>query len=636
MFRSRVPVASLVWLVAGGVAPIMAADPPTPEALVRVIQSADSSPHDKALACEELGAFGTADAVPALASLLDDPNFSHYARYALQNIPGVDSGKALRSALTRLNGDRLVGAINSVGARQDSQAAELLALLASSSDSDVAVAAAAALARIDAGRFKAMLTRLPSGSRGRLADATLACAERLAVQGDGESAVAMLKRIDLGGATSAVRSAVVLGVVRYSDEDTASSFVEDLLASNEGWRFTAGLQAAVQGEIPRGAALLAGAVRSDQPVRHAQLVHALGVIGDRSAIGVARAAAGSSVAEVRAEGIRAIGALGDAADAPLLMRLALAGDAAGEAARQSLVSIKDPKLDDSLTAMLRESDSDSRVLAAELLGRRRVTAAATALVEVARTAGDPAVRAAALEAARRVAVGETLPELLDLAAGADSPSERKLAEQASLAAASRLADRDSAANLVADRLRNAPGGHEGILLNVLAAIGGPRSLEVVAATAHEPDRVRQDQATRVLGAWRTPDAAPVLLELASSSHLYSVRALRGYLRIARQLEASESERLRMCREALAVAARTEERLLVLQILERQPSVEGLALASQQLNADRLGEQASGPVVQIAEAIAPSHPSEAAAAAKLVLEAGGSDETLGLASKLATD
>ncbi len=81
----------------------------------------------------------------------------------------------------------------------------------------------------------------------------------------------------------------------------------------------------------------------------------------------------------------------------------------------------------------------------------------------------------------------------------------------------------------------------------------------------------------------TIDAAPVLLDLAktSSSEKYRVRALRGYIRIARQFTMTEPERIAMCQKALATATQPAEQKLVLEILaqKRYRSLETLRLAA---------------------------------------------------------
>ena len=56
-----------------------------------------------------LAMVGTKDAVPALAALLPDPQFSHYARFGLVPIPDPSVDDALRGALKTLKGKLLVG-----------------------------------------------------------------------------------------------------------------------------------------------------------------------------------------------------------------------------------------------------------------------------------------------------------------------------------------------------------------------------------------------------------------------------------------------------------------------------------------------------------------------------------------------
>ena len=51
--------------------------------LIAVLQSADSSKPDKAITCKKLAVFGSKDAVPALAPLLNDEELISWARIAL-------------------------------------------------------------------------------------------------------------------------------------------------------------------------------------------------------------------------------------------------------------------------------------------------------------------------------------------------------------------------------------------------------------------------------------------------------------------------------------------------------------------------------------------------------------------------
>ena len=80
-------------------------------------------------------------------------------------------------------------------------------------------------------------------------------------------------------------------------------------------------------------------------------------------------------------------------------------------------------------------------------------------------------------------------------------------------------------------------------------MGGPKALATIAAAVKGSDAQLQDTGSRVLGEWMTVDAAPVLLDLAKTapSDKYQVRALRGYIRLARQFAMPDAQRAEMCR-----------------------------------------------------------------------------------------
>jgi hypothetical protein len=154
-------------------------------------------------------------------------------------------------------------------------------------------------------------------------------------------------------------------------------------------------------------------------------------------------------------------------------------------------------------------------------------------------------------------------------------------------------------------------------------MGGPTALRTLDSAVRAEDAGMQDAATRALGAWMTADAAPVLLKIAKDDSVgskYRTRALRGYLRIARQLKLSDSDRLAMCRQALAVAQRGDERALVLDALKRCPSSESVKLASALIDDKELQQNAVETAVFIAEKIKDKDPAAAKSAAEKALKA----------------
>jgi len=139
-----------------------------------------------------------------------------------------------------------------------------------------------------------------------------------------------------------------------------------------------------------------------------------------------------------------------------------------------------------------------------------------------------------------------------------------------------MPDREGCAAELAAAMPKATTGTNVNLVEILAAMGGPKALETIGAAAKGNDAKLQDAATKALGKWMTVDAEPVLLDLAGEkSCKYQDRALRGYIRLARQFSMPDAKRAQICDSALVAAKRDEDRKLVLEALERHASEDGL-------------------------------------------------------------
>jgi hypothetical protein len=184
----------------------------------------------------------------------------------------------------------------------------------------------------------------------------------------------------------------------------------------------------------------------------------------------------------------------------------------------------------------------------------------------------------------------------------------------------RMPDREATAAQLAAAMQDASMENKARILRILGAMGGQRALETIAAAAQGDDQELQDAGTRVLGEWMTADAAPHLYKIASSDNAYKTRALRGYLRIARQLDIPDAQRLDMCRKALAIAERTDERSLALEAMKRCPSAESIKLATSLVDDAQLRQRAVETAIFIGERIKDTDPDAAAAAAEKALQA----------------
>jgi hypothetical protein len=118
---------------------------------------------------------------------LSDEQLASWARIPLEVIPGAAADEALRSAAGSLEGQLLVGVVNSIGVRRDAGAVELLTGLLANQDATVASSAAIALGRVGSetatSTLRDALAGAPEGVRSAVAEACVLCAERALADG---------------------------------------------------------------------------------------------------------------------------------------------------------------------------------------------------------------------------------------------------------------------------------------------------------------------------------------------------------------------------------------------------------------------------------------------------------------------
>ena len=303
---------------------------------------------------------------------------------------------------------------------------------------------------------------------------------------------------------------------------------------------------------------------------------------------------------MRVYALRALKRIDDAASAPVLLDAAVEGNAAiSQAALGVIDGLHGAAIDGLIAERLPRAEGPARLVLMELAGRRHI-AAATATLWKAADDADAKVRTAAL-----TALGGTIPfadlshliaKLRTTPAGDDAAAIAKALQEAT----QRMPDREGFAEKLVAALADAPADLKCKLLEVLGGLGGPKALAAVAAAARGHhvrmvgDETVRDTAFRLLGQWMSVDAAPVLVDLAKGAkdEKYQVRAVRGYIRLARQFVMPQADRAAMCRTALEIAQRPDDKRLVLEILVRYPSQEMLALALEAAKAPELKDEAA--------------------------------------------
>lgn len=577
--------------------------------LLAVIES-DAELFDKAKACQRLAVIGTSESVPVLAKLLAVPELSHYARTALEANPVADVDVAFREALADLKGRQLVGVINSIAVRRDAEATESLVRLASDDDDEIAGAAMSALGSLATTESVAAVQQMLSGESSRrvtAADACLTAADRLIIEGKNDRALEILKAVRSAELPKHLNVAARFGEIR-SGTQSPNELMNAYLSDADPSLFRIGLELAHDLTDAETTSQLLKHLDSLSPERQVLLMHVLGERGETSAIGKVFDAAKSDDAKLRLAAIGVLGTLGDRTAVPVLLKAAASEDEQLAAtAKESLVALDDQDVDAELAKQLEDSKGTERLVLVDVVGRRGISRVIPLLLQYA-SSSDPDLRNSAIDGLGMTVGLENFPELVDqmLAMGA-SPSAVPMKE-ALRKASQRIGNREAAAKVLLDRCSDASAAAQVELMDLLVYVGGDAALEGVKTAALGDDAASADAATQALGRWLTPDAAPVLLELAQSGNPnYQVRCLRGYIRIIRQFGLREGQRLQMSKEAFAAATRDEERKLVLDTLTRFPSPQALRFTTPHLDNPTLREDASRAAVTISEKIVEKDP-----------------------------
>ena len=621
LIMRSISVAMLAVVAAAGLA--VAQDPPATsreQELMAVLRS-ETPEAEKALAFKGLAIHGSPACIGDVASYLGNERLASWARITLEAIPGDDASAALRAAAAggKLSGRLLVGVINSLGVRHDAAAVPLLSTRLG--DADAAVAAAAAAARGTIGTAaaatplsKALAAGIPD--RDLVAAACVVCGERLMAAGDAATAVALFQAVRAAEVSEQRRAEATRAAIVAQGRDGIPLLV-DLLKSAPQRLFNMGLftarelavgpdrDPALASEVDRAllAAFTSSAASDAGRGRRPLLID---LLADRNATGASAAvqktilaATRGDDAAVRLAAIRAIGRCGDASAAAGLLEIAAgAGPAVLTAVREAIATMPVDGVNEVIVTRLAGSDAGSLPLVIGLVGDRRITTAAGAVLPFVEHA-DPAVRTAAMTALGSVIKLKDLGMLVAKTAAPRNEAEGAAAAAALKEAAVRMADRDACAARIAGAVGTA-GPRAGVLVETLADVGGGVALTAVAAAAESGDVALQDAATRVLGKWMTADAAPVLLDLATTDKAgpYRGRAMKGYLRIARQFALPEAERAEMCRRALAAAEDPADRKAVIEILVRYPHPATLAVAQEAVDMPDVAEEARAAVTAI--------------------------------------
>lgn len=566
--------------------------------LIEVLKT--GQPAEKAIACKKLAVFGTKDSVSLLAPLLEDEQLASWARIALEAIDDSAADAALRDSLAKTKGNLSIGAINSLGVRGDDAAvplmAEALATGIKSNDAELVDAAAWGLGQTGGAQAIGALRSAIKNERGSVRNAAalglVLAAEDLLAAGKADEAAALYDEARAADVPRQRKLEATRGAILARGDAGIPLLVEQLRSDDKKF-LQLGLGTARELAGAKVAETLVKELETAPADRAALLIYALADRRDAVEAPAILAAAVSDDDSMQLAAIRLLARGDDASHVDALLQTA--GDDNADvalAAATALADMPGDRVNGHLVELVPTAKGKQLAILLNLVGKRRIDAI-DALTSSLNDA-DAGVRHAALAALGATVSAEQLPLLVKQCLTVHDPSDAAVAWRALKAASVRMPDRDACAAELAKAIANASPAAQAQIVDILGAVGGGNALQAMGNAMNDGEDQVLDAGTRALGNWMEVDAAPLLLDLAKNAkgEKYQVRALRSYIRLARQFKMSEAERAEMCAAALEAAQRDDERELVFAVLERYPNAESLRVAQAAAKQPKLRERAA--------------------------------------------
>jgi HEAT repeat protein len=465
--------------------------------------SGDATVDAKRYICRLLRHSGSEAAVSALVALLKDAALAPAALWALENIPGQETCKALYITALNFDGLTQLGAIQALGRRGLIYS---LPELLGDDDSAVAEAAALALGKVGGKDATAIVLKARKSATGVLLDclndAALACADSLGAA----AAIPVYEDLIQAGNKEHVRSAALRGLVAAEPKQALDRVLAALSDSDADY---AHVSLAFIAELPGAkatkafAALLAGL----ESAKAAQLIEALQARGDDAALPQVTEAAQSADEAVRMSAVQALGDLGNAKTAALLVATAGEGGKLARAAKQSLNTLPGDQTNAKLLALANSGGEGDRVEAIDALGRRNAVETKAALLKLSDDSNNE-VRKAAYKALRGLGDADDVSGLVaKLLAKAES-DDREAIQSTIVAIAKRtVAEGAQSVPILQAQSAAKSTAKQTALLELLGQLPNAKGLDALRAALNDKNEAVVLTALAQLGGW--PTSAPL-------------------------------------------------------------------------------------------------------------------------------
>ncbi len=575
--------------------------------LIAVLKS-NAPKADKAITCKQLAIYGTEQAIPILAPLLEDKELASWARIAIEAIPGPAADAALRDALDKVKDRLLVGVINSIAVRRDVRAVDGLIKKLADSNAAVASAAAVALGHIgDEQAAKALtqsLAKAPAEVRSAVAQGCILSAEWFLANNKTAAAIEMYDRVRKADVPKQRHLEAIRGAILARKSAGVPLLVEQLESPDKG-RMGIGLRVARELTGTDVTEALAKELGQLKPDRQPLLLLAIADRKDSAVLPVVEKAAQEGSKDLRITAINILIEHGDITCVPILLKAVTENDAQLKAAAMdTLIRLPGKDVDADLVKRLPEAQDRLQQILIEIAGQRQIASSIPAVVSCFQSS-DAGVRNEAAQTIGIIGDDEQADALVKLLAKTDDSKERGGIERALLSISGRCGEKCIPHLKPLTQSPNADLHMIG--LHGLAVVGGPDALDAVESAIKDAQPTVQDEAVRILSTWpnnwpEDTEAGQALLKLVTSAQKMShqILGLRGYIQYIRgNKKLNNEQKVAKVKDVQSHIKRPEEKRQAIAVLGEAPSASALDLLTTLAEDSSVAEEAYSAMVTIA-------------------------------------
>ena len=279
--------------------------------------------------------------------------------------------------------------------------------------------------------------------------------------------------------------------------------------------------------------------------------------------------------------------------------------------------------------------NDDRQVRVELINSLVARIATSAAKDISKLINDSdqKVRLAALNAVGELGGKTEIVQIIDFLNERENDKDRSGALNALRSICGRLGKESADPILVG--LKKARKTDRIDLLSLLPLVGTGTALQAVRNAADNQDPNNQDAGIRALARWTDQDAREDLqmLTYKAGKLNHRILAFRGYIRLVKEASTSETDKIKLLRDAVRKAERRQEKVLALSGFGDIHSLESLKQMEQFIDDKDISEEACAVVVKICSNMGAEHKTDIAGALNQVLQITKNDRILGDAREL---